>query len=92
MSIDWSEFGKKQNIIKIKRQHDQKKKKDSTTQLPTQSMWYEMEKGVTQQTTRGKAEEHFKQVLVLVTVWLNWDQKQDEERSCTDQQGCSNSL
>lgn len=69
-----------------------KKLKNSLTQLPTQSMRYEMEKGVTQQTTWGKAEEHFKQVLVFVTVWLNRDQKQNEERSCTDQQGCSNSL
>lgn len=29
---------------------------------------------------------------MLVTVGLNWDQKQDEERSRTDQQGRSNSL
>lgn len=60
--------------------------------LPTQSMWYEVEEGITQQSTRGKTEQHLEQVLVLVAVWLNWDQKQDEERSCTDQQGGSDSL
>lgn len=61
-------------------------------QLPTQSVWYEVEEGVTQQSTWGEAEQHLEQVLVLVTVGLNWDQKQDEERSRTDQQGRSDSL
>lgn len=55
-------------------------------------MWYEVKEGITQQSTRGKAEQHLEQVLVLVAVWLNWDQKQDEERSRTDQQGGSDSL
>lgn len=61
-------------------------------QLPTQSVWYEVEEGVTQQTTRGETKQHLEQVLVLVAVGLNWDQKQDEERSCADQQSGSNSL
>lgn len=60
--------------------------------LPTQSVWYEVEEGVTQQSTRGKTEQHLEQVLVLVAVGLNWDQKQDEERSCTDQQSRPDSL
>lgn len=59
---------------------------------PTQSVWYEVEEGVTQQSTRGKTEQHLEQVLVLVAVGLNWDQKQDEERSCTDQQSRPDSL
>lgn len=61
-------------------------------QLLTQSVWYEVEECVPQQPTGGEAEQHLEQVLVLVTVGLNWDQKQDEERSRTDEQGCSDSL
>lgn len=49
-----------------------------------QSMWDEVEEGITQQPTRGEAQQHFQQILVLVAVGLNWDQKQDEERSRTD--------
>lgn len=51
-----------------------------------------MKEGVTQQSTRGEAEQHLEQVLVLVTVGLNWDQEQDEERSRADQQGGAESL
>lgn len=58
----------------------------------TQSMWYEVEEGVTQQSTRCEAQQHFEQILVLVTVGLNWDQKQDEEGSCTNEQSGSDSL
>lgn len=61
-------------------------------QLPTQSVWYEVEEGVTQQSAGGKAEQHLEQVLVLVAVGLDWDQKQDEERGRADQQGRSDSL
>lgn len=55
--------------------------------LPTQSVRYEVEEGVAQQTAGGEAEQHLQQVLVLVTVGLNWDQEQDEERRRADQQG-----
>lgn len=58
----------------------------------TQSMWYEVEEGVTQQSTRCEAQQHFEQILVLVAVGLNWDQKQDEEGSCTNEQSGSDSL
>lgn len=51
-----------------------------------------MEEGIAQQTPRGEAEQNLQQVLVLVTVGLNWDQKQDEERSRADQQGRPNGL
>lgn len=47
----------------------------------------EVEEGVAQQTPRGEAEQNLQQILVLVTVGLNWDQEQDEERSRADQQG-----
>lgn len=47
----------------------------------------EVEEGVAQQPPRGEAEQNLQQVLVLVTVGLNWDQEQDEERSRADQQG-----
>lgn len=60
--------------------------------LPTQSVWYKVEEGVTQQSTGGKAKQHLEQVLVLVTVGLDWDQKQDKERSGADQQSSSDSL
>lgn len=46
-----------------------------------------MEEGIAQQAPRGEAQQNLQQVLVLVTVGLNWDQKQDEERSRADQQG-----
>lgn len=46
-----------------------------------------MEEGIAQQAAGGEAEQNLQQVLVLVTVGLNWDQKQDEERSRADQQG-----
>ena len=59
---------------------------------PTQSVRYEVEEGVTQQSTWGEAEQHLQQVLVLVAVGLNWDQKQDEERSRADQQRRSDGL
>lgn len=55
-------------------------------------MWYEVEEGISQQSTRGEAQQHLEQVLVLVAVGLNWDEEQDEERSRTDQQGGSNGL
>lgn len=55
-------------------------------------MWYEVEEGVAQQSTGGEAEQDLEQVLVLVAVGLNRDQKQDEERSRTDQQRRSDSL
>lgn len=58
----------------------------------TECMRYEVEEGIPQQSTRGETEQHLEQVLVLVAVGLNWDQKQDEERSSTDQQGGSHSL
>lgn len=61
-------------------------------EAPTQSVWNQVKKGVTQQSTWGEAEQHLEQVLVLVTVGLNWDQEQDEERSCADQQGGAKSL
>lgn len=51
-----------------------------------------MEEGISQQSTGGKAEQHFEQVLVLVAVGLDRDQEQDQERSCTDQQRSSDSL
>lgn len=49
-----------------------------------QSVWDEVEEGIAQQPTRGEAQQHLQQILVLVAVGLNWDQKQDEERSRTD--------
>lgn len=55
-------------------------------------MWYEVQEGITQQSTRSKAQQHLEQVLVLVAVGLDWDQKQDEERSRTDQQSGSDCL
>lgn len=54
---------------------------------PTQRVRDEVEEGVAQQPPRGEAEQNLQQVLVLVTVGLNWDQEQDEERSRADQQG-----
>ena len=60
--------------------------------LRTQGVWYEVEEGVAQQTTGGETQQHFEQILVLVAVGLNRDQKQDEERSCADQQGGADSL
>ncbi|CAG5888937.1 unnamed protein product [Menidia menidia] len=59
---------------------------------PTEGVWYEVEEGIAQQPTRGKTEQHLQQVLVLVAVGLDWDQKQDEERSSADQQSGSDSL
>ena len=64
----------------------------NSSKLPTKSMWYEVEEGISQQPTRSETEQHLEQVLVLVAVGLNWDQKQDEERSRTDEQGGSDSL
>lgn len=55
--------------------------------MPTQGVRYQVEEGVAQQPTGGKAEQNLQQVLVLVAVGLNWDQEQDEERSRADQQG-----
>lgn len=46
-----------------------------------------MEEGVAQQAPGGEAEQNLQQVLVLVTVGLDWDEKEDEERSRADQQG-----
>lgn len=51
-----------------------------------------MEEGVAQQSTRSEAEQNLEQVLVLVTVGLNWDEEEDEERSGADQQGGTESL
>lgn len=51
-----------------------------------------MKEGVTEQSTRGEAEQHLEQVLVLVAVGLNWDQEQDEERRRADQQGGADGL
>lgn len=61
-------------------------------EAPTQRVWNQVKEGVTQQSTWGEAEQHLEQVLVLVTVGLNWDQEQDEERSGADQQGGAKSL
>lgn len=54
---------------------------------PTQRVRYEVEEGVAQQTPGGETEKNLQQILVLVTVGLNRDQEQDEERSRADQQG-----
>lgn len=53
----------------------------------TQRVRNEVQEGIAQQAPRGEAQQNLQQVLVLVTVGLNWDQKQDEERSRADQQG-----
>ncbi len=77
---------------KIAPERQQERKQALKEWLPTQSVWYEVEEGITQQSTWGEAQQHLQQVLVLVTVGLNWDQEQNEERSRTDKQSCSNSL
>lgn len=79
-------------MLAVLHKNTQVVKKEKETEVVTQSMWYEVEEGVTQQPTGGEAQQHFEQILVLVAVGLNWDQKQDEERSRTNQQGGSNSL
>lgn len=79
-------------IKKLLINKDNKKSQVSTDRPPTQSVWYEVQEGVSQQSTWGEAEQHLEQVLVLVAVGLNRDQKQDEEGSRTDQQRRSDGL
>ena len=52
----------------------------------------EVEEGVAQKPSRGKAEQHLQQVLVLVCVGLDRDEEEDEEGCCTDQQGRAHCL
>lgn len=51
-----------------------------------------MKERVSEQTSRGETQEHFEQVLVLVRVWLHWDEEEDEEGSSADQQSRSDGL
>ena len=47
----------------------------------------EMQEGITQQTPRGKAEQHFQKRLVLI-CFVQWNEKQNEDGRDTDN-GCS---
>lgn len=67
-------------------------KREKVKAAATQSVRDEVEEGVAQQSTRGEAEQNLEQVLVLVTVGLNWDEEEDEERSGADQQGGAEGL
>lgn len=51
-----------------------------------------MEEGVSQQASRGEAEQHLQQVLVLIRVGLDRDEEEDEEGGRTDQQSGADRL
>lgn len=58
----------------------------------TQGVRDEVQEGVSQQPTRGEAQQHLQEVLVLVCIGLDRDQEEDEEGRSTDQQSGTDGL